>query len=555
MFPYVLNDKETAAKKSQEETNSPKQKSSKYLNVPSQNSPSPPESPKKSRRESIFEFKSEAAKKVELIAKSRDERRQKQAEEKSIRDHMGITEQNNPYYEFARMINEFKSTLEFHPLKDSDQVVENQITVCVRKRPLNTREKNRNEVDVITVPTKNQMIVHEPKHKVDLTKYLDNQHFRFDYVFDETCTNETVYKFTAQPLVKTIFEGGMATCFAYGQTGAGKTHTMGGEFKGKQQNFKNGIYALVATDVFKFLTQPPYKDKNLVVYASFFEIYGKVAYDLLAKKQRLRVLEDGKQVVQVVGLTERMVGKVDDIMDLIKKGSLERTSGQTSANSNSSRSHAVFQIILRRAGGKQLEGKFSLIDLAGNERGADNSKSNKQTRLEGADINKSLLALKECIRALGKKGKHCPFRESILTKILRDSFIGEKSRTCMIALISSSVGSVDHTLNTLRYADRVKELVANDFCEVNSGESEESQNENDLLSLEYDLLENSKNVIDSCVYFHQKACQLYDNSKKVGYSKYEFAKNWKNLLREMIDVQKVAYIKASEFCDMLEDED
>ncbi|KAJ3624122.1 hypothetical protein MTP99_017770 [Tenebrio molitor] len=560
MFPYVVSEKDQIpAKKSVEESHSPKPRTKRYAVTPPQSSPTPPDSPPKSpkkypRRESIYEFKSEAAKKVELIAKSRDERRQKLADEKAIKDQMGMSEQNNPYYDFSRMINEFKSTLEFHPLKDNDAVIENQITVCVRKRPLNNREKNRSEVDVVTVPSKNQIIIHEPKHKVDLTKYLDNQHFRFDYVFDETCTNETVYKFTAQPLVKTIFEGGMATCFAYGQTGAGKTHTMGGEFKGKQQNFKNGIYALVATDVFTFLNLPPHRDKNLVVSASFFEIYGKLAYDLLAKKQRLKVLEDGKQVVQVVGLTERTVNKVDDIMDLIKKGSLERTSGQTSANSNSSRSHAVFQIILRKADSKHLEGKFSLIDLAGNERGADNSKSNKQTRQEGADINKSLLALKECIRALGKKGKHCPFRESILTKILRDSFIGEKSRTCMIALISSSVGSVDHTLNTLRYADRVKELVANDFCEPNSGESEESQNENDVLSLEYDLLENSKNVIDSCVYFHKMALQLYDNGKKSGYNKYEFAKNWKNLLREMIDVQKVAYVKASEFCDMLEDE-
>ncbi|XP_063916478.1 kinesin-like protein Klp10A [Zophobas morio] len=553
MFPYVLQDKETAIRRSLEDTHSPTPRLRRTITTPQQ-SPSPPDTPPRSpkpKKESIFDFKSEAAKKVELIAKSRDERRQKLADEKAIRDQIGVHEHTNPYYEFARMIQEFKSTLEFHPLKETDGVVENQITVCVRKRPLNAREKNRNEVDVVTVPTKNQMVVHEPKHKVDLTKYLDNQHFRFDYVFDESCSNETVYRFTAQPLVKTIFEGGMATCFAYGQTGAGKTHTMGGEFKGKQQNFKNGIYALVAADVFKFLCQPPHCDKNLVVSASFFEIYGKIAYDLLAKKQRLRVLEDGKQVVQVVGLTERTVNKVDDIMDFIKKGSLERTWGQTSANANSSRSHAVFQIILRRANTRQLEGKFSLIDLAGNERGADNSKSNKQTRIEGADINKSLLALKECIRALGKKGKHCPFRESILTKILRDSFIGEKSRTCMIALISPSVGSVDHTLNTLRYADRVKELVANDFC---SGESEESQNDMDLLSMEDELLENSRNVIDSCVYFHKMACQLYDSSKQAGYSKYEFAKNWKNLLREMIDVQKIAYVKAAEFCEMLEDE-
>lgn len=169
------------------------------------------------------------------------------------------------------------------------------------------------------------MIVHEPKLKVDLTKYLENQHFRFDYVFDETCSNELVYKFTAKPLVKTIFEGGMATCFAYGQTGSGKTHTMGGEFKGnahrcdeknylffsgKQQNFKNGIYGLVAQDVFKSLSLPKYEKMNYIVSASFFEIYGNLVFDLLAKKQRLRVLEDGKQQVQVVGLTEKIVTKV-----------------------------------------------------------------------------------------------------------------------------------------------------------------------------------------------------------------------------------------------------
>lgn len=106
-----------------------------------------------------------------------------------------------------------------------------------------------------------------------------------------------------------------------------------------------------------------------------------------------------------------------------------------------------------------FSGKFSLIDLAGNERGADTFKSNRQTRIEGGDINKSLLALKECIRALGKKKSHRPFRGSKLTQVLRDSFIGEKSRTCMLALISPGVASCEHSLNTLRYADRVKELV------------------------------------------------------------------------------------------------
>lgn len=309
-----------------------------------------------------------------------------------------------------------------------------------------------------------------------------------------------------------------------------------------------------------------------MVSASFFEIYGKLVFDLLAKKQRLRVLEDGKQQVQVVGLTEKIVSKVEDVIDLIQKGSMERTSGQTSANSNSSRSHAVFQIILRKSGSRHVEGKFSLIDLAGNERGADTNKSNRQTRIEGADINKSLLALKECIRALGRKGAHLPFRGSKLTQVLRDSFIGEKSRTCMIALISPGNFSVDHSLNTLRYADRVKELIATDSPEddaaddamygeedisedINDGDEEMLQDEERRLhisSMEWEVLESNRHVIESCVYFHKMACDLYKASQKNGFDKNHYATNWKNLLNEMIDIQKEALLKANEFCNVLD---
>merc|ERR1719189_2340804 len=305
--------------------------------------------------------------------------------------------------------------------------------------------------------------IHEPKTKVDLTKYLENQHFRFDCAFDETASNEMVYKYTARSLVQSIFEGGMATCFAYGQTGSGKTHTMGGEFHGKTRDSKNGIYALAARDVFKLLKSPKYKNNNLVVSCSYFEIYSGKVFDLLSGKSKLRVLEDGKQQFVVVGLTETEVDSVEDVLKLITQGNNQRTSGQTSANAHSSRSHAVFQIILREnKGRKPLFGKFSLIDLAGNERGADTSSANRQTRMEGAEINKSLLALKECIRALGRKGSHLPFRASKLTQVLRDSFIGEKSKTCMIAMVSPGLSSCEHTLNTLRYADRVKELGAAD---------------------------------------------------------------------------------------------
>ncbi|XP_072387236.1 kinesin-like protein Klp10A isoform X1 [Diabrotica undecimpunctata] len=593
MFPYLIEEKEC---KKLPKSESPSRRCSIDRGIPGdissgqhnfspriQNSVSPYSSPPKSpntrksnkfKKDSGFCYKSEAAKKVEIIARNRDERRQKQADEKAQRDQLQHMEHKNPFYEFVQMINEYRNNIEFRPLRESDPVIENQITVCVRKRPVNEKELSRREVDVISVPTKNQLVVHEPKHKVDLTKYVDNQHFRFDYVFDENCGNNLVYKFTARPLVKTIFEGGMATCFAYGQTGSGKTHTMGGEFKGKLQNFRSGIYGLVAQDVFKYLKKPKYAKLNFTVSASFFEIYGKLVFDLLSKKNRLRVLEDAKQQVQVVGLTEKVVTKVEHVLDLIQRGSLERTSGQTSANSNSSRSHAVFQIILRRNGSKSAEGKFSLIDLAGNERGADNNKSNRQTQIEGADINKSLLALKECIRALGRKGAHLPFRGSKLTQVLRDSFIGENSRTCMIALISPGNFSVDHTLNTLRYADRVKELIASDVImdddlimpipETENDEDaedgfdiedeflREEEKRLQLSSLEWELRESQRNVIQSCVDFHEMACDLYNSVDSNGSDRILYARQWKKLLNDVIDVQKEALIKANEFCSALD---
>lgn len=149
-----------------------------------------------------------------------------------------------------------------------------------------------------------------------------------------------------------------------------------------------------------------------------------------------------------------------------------RTSGTTSANQHSSRSHAVFQIILRTKTKKE-HGKISLIDLAGSERGKDTSSSDRITRMEGAEINKSLLALKECIRALSRRDNHVPFRGSTLTKVLRDSFIGDNSKVCMIAMISPGNSDVEHTLNTLRYADRVKELGIDDVNVKQDNDDEE----------------------------------------------------------------------------------
>uniref|UniRef100_A0A8C2GIJ9 Kinesin-like protein n=1 Tax=Cyprinus carpio TaxID=7962 RepID=A0A8C2GIJ9_CYPCA len=361
--------------------------------------------------------KSNCVKEVEKLQEKRERRRLQQQELREKRAQE--TDTTVPNYEILQMIRDFRASLDYRPLTTTDLIEEHRICVCVRKRPLNKKELTVKDLDVITIPSKDVVMVHEPKQKVDLTRYLENQTFRFDYAFDDSTTNEMVYRFTARPLVETIFDRGMATCFAYGQTGSGKTHTMGGDFSGKNQDCSKGIYALAARDVFLMLKKPNYKKLDLQVYATFFEIYSGKVFDLLNRKAKLRVLEDGKQQVQVVGLQEREVKCTEDVLKLIETGNSCRTSGQTSANAHSSRSHAVFQIILRRKG--KMHGKFSLIDLAGNERGADTSSADRQTRLEGAEINKSLLALR-------------------------------------IATISPGMTSCENTLNTLRYANRVKEL-------------------------------------------------------------------------------------------------
>ncbi|ALC41323.1 Klp59C [Drosophila busckii] len=378
---------------------------------------------------------------------------------------------HNPLWVITNMLRDHRMRMQMQSPEHATRtqpLKQHQIIVCVRKRPLNSRELSKKEPDVISVLGQQQLVVHEPRKHLNLAKFLEDHGFRFDHVFDEHSSNAQVYAQTARPLVQHIFEGGMATCFAYGQTGSGKTHTMGGEFSGKQQNFRDGIYAMAASDVFSTLSQAKYAALRLRVSCSFFEIYSTRVYDLLMEgKPQLRVLEDAQQQVHVVGLTEQLVQSTSEVLSLLELGNSLRTSGQTSANATSSRSHAVFQIVLRCGSQRQLYGKFSLIDLAGNERGADNSSADRLTRLEGSEINKSLLALKECIRALGRQSAHLPFRASKLTQVLRDSFIGGRQvRTCMMAMISPGLGSVENTLNTLRYADRVKELTPDSVVKV-----------------------------------------------------------------------------------------
>ncbi|XP_010156143.1 PREDICTED: kinesin-like protein KIF24, partial [Eurypyga helias] len=333
--------------------------------------------------------------------------------------------------------------------KESPWTESEKIRVCVRKRPLGLREKRRGEVNIITVKNKETLLLHEKKEAVDLTQYILQHVFYFDEVFGESCTNQDVYMKTAHPLIQHIFKGGNATCFAYGQTGAGKTYTM----IGTQRN--PGLYALAAKDIFRHL-EASQSRKDLLVFISFYEIYCGQLYDLLNGRKRLFAREDNKHVVQIVGLWEVHVDSVDLLLEVILKGAKERSTGTTRVNSDSSRSHAIIQIQIKDTANRTF-GRISFIDLAGSERAADARDSDRQTKMEGAEINQSLLALKECIRALDQEHAHTPFRQSKLTQVLKDSFIGN-SKTCMIANVSPSHMATEHTLNTLRYADRVKEL-------------------------------------------------------------------------------------------------
>ena len=227
-------------------------------------------------------------------------------------------------------------------------------------------------------------------------------------------------------------------------------------------------------------------EEGLTLWVSFYEIYCAKLFDLFNDRALLHCREDAKSKVNIVGLTEKVIVSVDELMQIIDYGLSVRTTASTAANMDSSRSHAILQLVLKTPMGK-ARGKMSFIDLAGSERGADSMDQCKKTKQDGAEINKSLLALKECIRALDLEKKHTPFRGSKLTQVLKDSFTGN-SKTTMIANVSPAASHCEHTLNTLRYADRVKEL------RREGEEAERSQSQNNTKQKELMLSRQTTNV-------------------------------------------------------------
>ena len=391
---------------------------------------------------------------MEKMRQRREDRKKRIEEDKKTKHEL----LHNPDYipkldlDYEKMINAKKSII------DSSKVIKPHITsdnskifVCVRKRPIFAKEIQNGEIDCISAINP-KVTVYDCKMKIDgITKYIDCNDFYFDNVFNEAESTEALYECSIKPCIDLLVQGGVVTCFAYGQTGSGKTYTM----KGLQDSAIDSLfYAFDDEDEYAF-------------YVSFFEIYSGRLYDLLNNRNKVMALEDKNQKVQIYGLEEKLVTSTDEMREVVEYANTMRTTHNTVTNETSSRSHAICNFVIKRKGkgGEEEYAKLTLVDLAGSERATETQSNNKSRLAEGAEINKSLLALKECIRALdarktsGNSDQHVPFRTSKLTLVLRDSFIAKSNtaKIIMISCISPGYSSANHTINTLRYADRLKE--------------------------------------------------------------------------------------------------
>ena len=306
----------------------------------------------------------------------------------------------------------------------------------------------------------------------------------FDGAFDGEASNEEVYDGTAAPLVRGVLGGVNATVFAYGATGSGKTHTMVGRADDP------GLMILSLRDVFRGIEREKRaNDCAFEVTCSYTEVYNELVFDLLADSRvgsgaaeargttsstPLELREDPTRGPVVAGLTHVSVTHESEIFALLEEGNARRKTEETGANATSSRSHAVLEIWVTKREKNHYDAAFAsakltLVDLAGAERASETNNRGAQLR-DGANINKSLLSLANCINALGKRAKKgfafVPFRDSKLTRILKDGLCGN-SRTVMVATVSGSSAQYEHTVNTLKYADRAKEIKT--FVQENRG--------------------------------------------------------------------------------------
>ncbi|KAE8591767.1 hypothetical protein XENTR_v10018567 [Xenopus tropicalis] len=352
------------------------------------------------------------------------------------------------------------------------------VKVAVRVRPFNSRELSKESKCIIQMQGNSTSIIN-PKNPKEAAKS-----FSFDYSYwshtsqDDPCfaSQSRVYNDIGKEMLEHAFEGYNVCIFAYGQTGAGKSYTM----MGKQEETQAGIIPQLCEDLFEKINDNNNDEVSFSVEVSYMEIYCERVRDLLNPKNKgnLRVREHPLLGPYVEDLSKLAVTSYTDIADLMDAGNKARTVAATNMNETSSRSHAVFTIVFTQ---KRLDigtnlstekvSKISLVDLAGSER-ADSTGA-KGTRLkEGANINKSLTTLGKVISALAevdnctskskkkKKTDFIPYRDSVLTWLLREN-LGGNSRTAMVAALSPADINYDETLSTLRYADRAKQIKCN----------------------------------------------------------------------------------------------
>ncbi|XP_054691529.1 kinesin-like protein KIF1A isoform X26 [Grus americana] len=352
------------------------------------------------------------------------------------------------------------------------------VKVAVRVRPFNSREMSRESKCIIQMSGSTTTIVN-PKQPKETPKS-----FSFDYSYWSHTTpadinyasQKQVYRDIGEEMLQHAFEGYNVCIFAYGQTGAGKSYTM----MGKQEKDQQGIIPQLCEDLFSRINDTTNDNMSYSVEVSYMEIYCERVRDLLNPKNKgnLRVREHPLMGPYVEDLSKLAVTSYNDIQDLMDSGNKARTVAATNMNETSSRSHAVFNIIFtqKRHDAEtdittEKVSKISLVDLAGSER-ADSTGA-KGTRLkEGANINKSLTTLGKVISALAemdsgpnknkkkKKTDFIPYRDSVLTWLLREN-LGGNSRTAMVAALSPADINYDETLSTLRYADRAKQIRCN----------------------------------------------------------------------------------------------
>nr|XP_031303038.1 kinesin-like protein KIF27 isoform X2 [Camelus dromedarius] len=336
------------------------------------------------------------------------------------------------------------------------------VKVAVRIRPLLCKEVLHNhQACVRAIPNTQQIIIGRDRI------------FTFDFVFGKNSTQDEVYNTCIKPLVLSLIEGYNATVFAYGQTGSGKTYTIGGGHVASIVEGQKGIIPRAIQEIFQNISENPSIDFNVKV--SYIEVYKEDLRDLLELEtsvKDLHIREDEKGNTVIVGAKECQVESADEVLSLLEMGNAARHTGTTQMNEHSSRSHAIFTISVCQVkknieaaedgswySHRHIVSKFHFVDLAGSERVTKTGNTGERFK-ESIQINSGLLALGNVISALGdprRKSSHIPYRDAKITRLLKDS-LGGSAKTLMITCVSPSSSDFDESLNSLKYANRARNI-------------------------------------------------------------------------------------------------